>query len=308
MLRNEDGGIDQHLVNLEDPIARISTLCIHLQSAEERKGFAVNKENHTAPIIATENIGSKANEAAKEALKKGAEDYVNAWRDGHEPLLLEAIATKLECSVEEIIDFELNLYDTQPASLGGIGKEFLYSARLDNLATVFAAFESLTSYSQELPEDSQDISLVVAFDHEEVGSTSAQGAGSPVMQAAVQRISSALNGGQINPDLYNACIRKSFILSIDQAHALHPNYANKHESRHAPKLNAGLVIKTNSNQRYATNGITGFVIRELGRMSCVPSKCCKHWLLFAWGVTHTNFVFMTLMILPVYSSRICGSQ
>ena len=122
MLRTKAGGIDQRLVNLEDPVARISTLAIHLQSAEERKAFAVNKENHTAPIVATE---SKANKSAKEALEKGAEEHVNAWRDGHEPLLLEAIAEKLECSVEEIIDFELNLYDTQPASLGGIGKEFL---------------------------------------------------------------------------------------------------------------------------------------------------------------------------------------
>jgi len=267
MLRTKAGGIDQRLVNLEDPVARISTLAIHLQSAEERKAFAVNKENHTAPIVATE---SKANKSAKEALEKGAEEHVNAWRDGHEPLLLEAIAEKLECSVEEIIDFELNLYDTQPASLGGIGKEFLNSARLDNLATVFAAFESLTEYAEELPEDSQDISLVVGFDHEEIGSKSAQGAGGPAMYDAVKRVSAALNGGTISPDLFNACIRKSFVLSVDQAHAIHPNYASKHEAQHAPKLNGGVVVKSNCNQRYSTNGFTGFVARELGRMADIP--------------------------------------
>jgi aspartyl aminopeptidase len=103
------------------------------------------------------------------------------------------------------------------------------------------------------------------------------------MEEAIQRISAALqydpsnsnttgNGGttMISPDLYAACIRKSFILSIDQAHAMHPNYASKHEPAHAPMLNAGVVIKTNSNQRYATNGMTGFVVRELGRRAQIP--------------------------------------
>jgi aspartyl aminopeptidase len=276
LLRKPDGKIQQRLVHLSDPIARISTLCIHLQSAEERQGFAVNKEQHTAPMIGTE----QSKEAGK-LLEQGAEDQINtttvvpekdAWREGHEPLLLQAIATKLKVDVTEICDFELNLYDTQPATLGGISKEFLYSARLDNLATVFCAIESLVDYASDLPADSSDVSLVVAFDHEEVGSTSAPGAGSPIMEEATQRISAALqnNGGTITPDLYAACIRKSFILSIDQAHALHPNYASKHEPVHAPLLNAGVVIKTNSNQRYATNGMTGFVVRELGRRAHIP--------------------------------------
>ncbi|KAL3899423.1 MAG: hypothetical protein SGARI_006461 [Bacillariaceae sp.] len=281
---------EQRLVNLKDPIARISTLCIHLQSAEERKGFSVNKENHTSPIIATttteRSIQSKENDAAKESLEKGAQEQLNAttgsssskWRDAQEPLLLEAIAEKLGVEQDEIVDFELNLYDTQAASLGGITKEFLYSARLDNLATVFCAMEALVDYTTAADDDdaasfkdSGDVSLAVVFDHEEVGSTSAQGAGSPVMASAVERIAAALNGGgSLNPDLYNACIRKSFILSIDQAHAIHPNYAAKHEAQHAPTLNSGIVIKTNSNQRYATNGITGFVVRELGRIADVP--------------------------------------
>jgi aspartyl aminopeptidase len=266
---------EQRLVKLEEPIARISTLCIHLQTVEERQGFIFNKENHTAPIIATEMIQSKENDSAKARLEKGAEEQLNCsvWRESQEPLLLEALSEKLGVEIDEIVDFELNLYDTQPASLGGITKEFLYSARLDNLATVFCAMESLIDYTTAADSifcDSSDVSLTVVFDHEEVGSISAQGAGSPVMASAVERIASALNGGRINPDIYNACIRKSFILSIDQAHAIHPNYASKHETQHAPKLNAGIVVKTNNNQRYATTGITGFVVRELGRIADVP--------------------------------------
>jgi len=165
-------------------------------------------------------------------------------------------------------------------------KEFIYSARLDNLATVFAALESLVDYTtcsldkkqtddntniqSNTFKDSSDVSVAVFFDHEEVSSTSAQGAGSPVMADSVSRISTALNGGVTNPDFYNACIRKSFVLSIDQAHAIHPNYSSKHEAAHAPKINGGVVVKTNSNQRYATNGITGFIVRELGHIIDIP--------------------------------------
>jgi aspartyl aminopeptidase len=287
---------EQRLINLEDPIARISTLAIHLHTRDEMDAFKVNKENHTSPIIATTTptpkIRSQSNDAAKNALEKEIDSQVNAttsstttseWQEAQEPLLLKAIADKLEIEVESIVDFELNLYDTQPASLGGITKEFLYSARLDNLATVFVALESLVDYTtgssekeeekndKSTFEDSSDVSVVVFFDHEEVGSNSAQGAGSPVMVDCISRISTALNGGvTTNPDMHNACIRKSFVLSIDQAHALHPNYASKHEATHAPVINGGVVIKTNSNQRYATNGVTGFVVRELGRICDIP--------------------------------------
>eukprot|EP00934_Nitzschia_sp_Nitz4_P008169 Nitzschia sp. Nitz4//scaffold6_size259037//17841//19416//NITZ4_001041-RA/size259037-augustus-gene-0.314-mRNA-1//-1//CDS//3329556794//8159//frame0 len=276
LLRTPTGSIQPRIVQLQDPIARVSSLCIHLQTADERKAFAVNKETHMAPIIATTEgttIGSTANTRAKAELEEGAQaqlDPMDAWREGHEPLLLQAIAEKLQVDTTDIIDFELSLYDTQPAALGGVGKEFLYSARLDNLATVFCGTEAICDHAQDMPADSQDVNIFVAFDHEEVGSTSAQGAGSPVMNDAIQRIASALQGGSISPDLYTACIRKSFILSIDQAHAVHPNYSSKHEAMHAPQLNAGLVIKTNSNQRYTTNGMTGFVVRELGRLAKVP--------------------------------------
>mmetsp|Transcript_8415 Transcript_8415/g.24867 ORF Transcript_8415/g.24867 Transcript_8415/m.24867 type:complete len:578 (-) Transcript_8415:355-2088(-) len=276
----------QKLVNLEDPIARISTLAIHLASADERKAFAVNKENHTGPIIATTNgdnggVGSRSNQTNGKVLEQEASDQINSlskWQESQEPLLLQAIADKLDTTVDSIVDFELSLYDTQPAALGGMNKEFLYSARLDNLATVFAGLEGLLAFSNpdseeelEAYNNSSDISMAVFFDHEEIGSKSNKGAGSPAMKNAVDRISAALNGGAVlNPDMHQACISMSFVLSIDQAHAIHPNYSSKHEPNHAPTLNSGFVIKTNSNQRYATNGITGFVARELGRVADIP--------------------------------------
>lgn len=259
LVRNKDK-IESKLVQLSDPVARVSTLCIHLQSAEERKAFAVNKEDHTSPILATSNA----------ELEKGAAEQLNSedvWQQGQEPLLLHRIAKELAIDVSQIADFQLSLYDVQPAAVGGMNKEFLYSARLDNLATVFCAVEALAAHD---PADQKDISMVVAFDHEEVGSTSLNGAGSPVLSEAVKRISAALGASQADPELYAATIAKSFCLSIDQAHAVHPSYSSKHEAQHAPTLNSGLVIKTNCNQRYTTNSLTGFLLRELARQVKVP--------------------------------------
>jgi aspartyl aminopeptidase len=96
------------------------------------------------------------------------------------------------------------------------------------------------------------------------------GAGSPIMGEAVERITSALNGGGGSADLHQACLRRSFVLSVDQAHAVHPNYVSKHEKGHCPKMNGGMVIKRNSNQRYATNGLTGFLIREVAKRAGLP--------------------------------------
>jgi aspartyl aminopeptidase len=107
--------------------------------------------------------------------------------------------------------------------------------------------------------------------------TCSVGAASPILGEAVKRISSALtdnSGATANNnnsvDMYEATIRRSFVLSSDQAHALHPNYATKHEKNHQPQMNAGMVIKRNSNQRYATNGITGVLIREIARRAGLP--------------------------------------
>jgi aspartyl aminopeptidase len=141
------------------------------------------------------------------------------------------------------------------------------------LATVFVALDTILDYSKSdnFAEDDM-ISLIACFDHEEIGSVSAQGAGSPVMVEAVQRISTALseNSQSRDPDLHASAVRKSFILSADMAHAVHPNYASKHEKNHGPKLNAGIALKTNQNQRYATNCVSGFIAREIAAKAKVP--------------------------------------
>mmetsp|Transcript_11665 Transcript_11665/g.16882 ORF Transcript_11665/g.16882 Transcript_11665/m.16882 type:complete len:475 (-) Transcript_11665:155-1579(-) len=269
VLVREGEKIVQKLVKVDKPVARVSNLAIHLASAEERRVFKVNKEDHMSPIIATQGKNELEN-GLKEQLTGGV---FGSWAKSQDSLLLALVAKELDIEVTDIADFELNLFDTQAATLGGINSEFLYSARLDNLATCFTAVEGIIGHSDS--EDfltDTDVSVVALFDHEEVGSESAQGAGSPIMGEAIRRIATALNNGEMNPDLYAAVSRKSLIFSIDQAHAMHPNYSQKHEKGHAPTLNGGMVIKSNCNQRYATNTISSLIFREICRKANVPTQ------------------------------------
>jgi len=295
--------IQQRLVQIRRPILRVPTLAIHLETAEERKAFQINKETHTSPILAMEiekALSSPVIVGREEEEEKGEEtdkeNNINKdddrWREYQEPLLLHLVSQELNLSsTKDTVDFELHLFDVQTASLGGVFNEFLLSARLDNLATCFVATEALAEYSHSAEED-EDISLIALFDHEEVGSDTAVGAGSTVMSEAVERITAALLVSYNNnkqkkqndssnvsnkmttmmnfSDILQSTLRKSFCLSVDQAHAVHPNYASKHEKEHSPQMNHGLVIKRNSNQRYATNGITGLIVREIARRTDLP--------------------------------------
>jgi len=283
-IKNSDGeSIIQRLIKINRAVLRVPTLAIHLESAEERTAFKINKEDHLSPILAQaaqkaltgENCetGQDKNESdGKEPCGNNNED---GWTEYQEPLLLELLASELQVSVKDIVDFELNLFDIQKASLGGVHSEFVHSARLDNLASCFIAIQALIECAtqDDFIENDRDISMVVLYDHEEVGSTSAVGAASPILGEAVKRISAVLNSKEkaiSSYDLYESTVRKSFVLSSDQAHALHPNYASKHEKSHQPQINAGMVIKRNANQRYATTTATGLLMREIARRSNLP--------------------------------------
>lgn len=260
-VRDESGKIVQKLIKIDRALLRIPNLAIHLQTAKEREAFKVNKEDHLSPILA-----GKVEDALNSKEEKKKEDETkDGWTEHQEPLLVQLLATELGVSTSDIVDFELNLFDIQQAALGGVHSEFLFSARLDNLASCFLAVQALVGMDDEFIQADTDINMVVLYDHEEVGSSSAVGAAGPILGDAVNSITKAL--GVSN---YDTCIRKSFVLSSDQAHAVHPNYASKHEASHQPQMNAGMVIKRNSNQRYATNGVTGVLVREIARTAGLP--------------------------------------
>ncbi|GKV05450.1 hypothetical protein SLEP1_g17462 [Rubroshorea leprosula] len=272
IIREEkDGSVSysHRLVRIEEPIIRIPTLAIHLDRGVN-DGFKVNTQNHLLPVLAT-SIKAELNKAIIDngPIESGSQTDGKKSTAKHHSLLLQMLADQLGCQPGDICDFELQACDTQPSIVAGAMKEFVFSGRLDNLCMSFCSLKALidaTSSESDL-EDETGVRMVALFDHEEVGSNSAQGAGSPVMLDA---LSQTTNSFTSDPKALKKAIQRSFLVSADMAHALHPNYMDKHEDNHQPKLHGGLVIKHNANQRYATNAVTSFIFREIAAKHSLP--------------------------------------
>ncbi|XP_065873470.1 probable aspartyl aminopeptidase isoform X2 [Euphorbia lathyris] len=278
ILREQKDGCvaySHQLVRVVEPIMRVPTLAIHLDRNVNSDGFKVNTQNHLLPVLAT---SSELNKVVAENGPAGSGDQTEGKKSNkgattnnskHHSVLLEIVANQLGCKPDDICDMELQACDTQPSVIGGAAKEFIFSGRLDNLCMSFCSLKALidaTSLESDL-EDESGVRMVALFDHEEIGSNSAQGAGSPVMLDALSRITSTFNS---DSKLLQKAIQKSFLVSADMAHALHPNYTDKHEENHQPKMHGGLVIKHNANQRYATNSITALLFREIASKHNLP--------------------------------------
>jgi len=232
------------LVRVDRPILRIPTLAVHLDRESGNK-LEFNKQDHLVPIFSTSHSQSG---------------------DNQQNQLNELLAKELGVKVEDIREYEIHLCDTQKSVIGGLNNEFVFSGRLDNLHMSFCAVHSLLEYLKEPERINKEKNVVgiCLFDHEEIGSDSPQGAGGPIMNEIFRR----LNG----PQLVEKSIRKSFLVSADMAHAVHPHYSAKHEKSHKPQMQKGTVIKTNANQRYATNSETGFILREIARRNNIPTQ------------------------------------
>uniref|UniRef100_A0A7S3A1C9 aspartyl aminopeptidase n=1 Tax=Rhodosorus marinus TaxID=101924 RepID=A0A7S3A1C9_9RHOD len=257
---NSKDAITTKLVHLSKPILRIPSLAIHLNRDANSK-FSPNTESQTAPIIATEikaNFGKLSSQNEGEKKK-------------HHPVLVNVLAEELQCDADCIVDFDLYVADSQPSRIVGALNEFVSSPRLDNQASCFAALEALEALvtaeeRKEMTNRGTSCRIVCMFDHEEIGSRSAQGAFSTFLNDIIGRI----HAGIAKTSELKAILAASFIISSDMAHAIHPNYTSKHEENHRPALHNGVVIKTNQNQRYATSGYSGFILREIARQSSIP--------------------------------------
>jgi aspartyl aminopeptidase len=173
-------------------------------------------------------------------------------------LLLEQVQQQYpELDRVSVVDYEMNFYDQQKGGLYGVNNDFLSSARLDNLLSCFVGLEAL------LNSDSTQSCLLVCNDHEEVGSNSAVGADGPMLQSFLQRLMPEVED-------YNRMISQSMMISSDNAHGIHPNFAARHDGLHGPLLNAGPVIKINANQRYASNSETQAIYRNLCLQNNIP--------------------------------------
>ncbi|KAI5305351.1 hypothetical protein KEM56_004644 [Ascosphaera pollenicola] len=282
MVREADGTIRARLVRIDRPILRIPTLAIHL---ERTQTFDFNKETQLFPIAGlVEAELEQTGKAAQEAKEQDAENEsapfspLKAATERHHPYIVELIASDLAVDPANIIDFEMLLYDTQPACLGGLLNEFIFSARLDNLNSSYCATAGLINsvIQPESLEDESSIRCVALFDHEEIGSQTAQGADSNMMPAILNRLASlpaAHFAGSEEADTATAfeqSLSTSFLLSADMAHSINPNYASKYEPDHKPHMNKGPVIKINANARYATNSPGIVLLQEAARVAPLP--------------------------------------
>jgi aspartyl aminopeptidase len=293
LAKDGDGNFIQKLVKIDRPIIRIPTLAIHLDHSSE---FNPNKENELFPIagmVAAElnRRGNTGQTIFYKALDNPKETFqpLREMADRHHPYIIELIAEHAGVRVEDVVDFEIVLYDVQKSCLGGLNEEFIYSARLDNLEMTYCSIMGLIgSVNKSSLDKETSIRLVTCFDHEEIGSTSAQGANSDLLPAVVRRLS-ILAGGRhgdsvsdkswehisSDPDIdlttaFEQTMAVSFLVSADMAHSVHPNYMGKYESNHQPEMNKGTVIKINANQRYATNSPGIVLLQEMAKRAGVP--------------------------------------
>mmetsp|Transcript_4490 Transcript_4490/g.13620 ORF Transcript_4490/g.13620 Transcript_4490/m.13620 type:complete len:476 (+) Transcript_4490:81-1508(+) len=266
-----EGEIRTKLVHVKKPIMHIASLAIHL-NREANSNFSPNTETQTVPIIATK-LKACLNEKA-DATENNAAEKTNGEDKGKKPkhhaVLIELLANEIGCQPEAIIDLDLYVADVQPSTIGGAKDEFVFSPRLDNQGSCYTSLRAIINASKTGCEPggafASTVRMVCLFDHEEIGSRSAQGAFSPFLGETIERIHTSMRK---DCSLARA-IAASFIISADMAHAVHPNYTSKHEDNHRPAMHKGVVIKTNQNQRYSTNGYTGFVLREIARREDIP--------------------------------------
>ncbi len=243
--RDIEGTLATHLVRIDRPLLRIAQLAVHLDR-DQGERLVLNKQEHLAPILglSSEDPATLLGECALDA--------------GVSPELVEGL--------------ELMLFDTQAAAVGGMNREFVFSARLDNLAMSHAATTALGEFTSAASSDGA-CPLIALFDHEEIGSGSAQGAESSALPRLLSRIARAQ---KLDDESYARALERSSCLSADMAHAVHPNYADKHEPRHKPQLNGGPVIKMNSQQRYATRKESLIALESLARSVHVPVQHYIH--------------------------------
>ncbi|KAK3715243.1 hypothetical protein LTR37_007210 [Vermiconidia calcicola] len=289
MVKGKDGSMEMRLVRVKKPILRIPNLAVHFGGSVP---FEFNKESQLFPItglVSAElnRTGKTAEESKKEATEKAAEagfEPLKTPTQRHHPYLITLIAKEAGCKPDDILDFELVLYDTQPPCIGGLNDEFVFSARLDNLGMTYCAVEGLIQ-SLAAPgglKGDSTIRLIACFDHEEIGSTSAQGADSSMLPSVIRRLSclpaspssadseesyDRMNNGDLvdTSTAYEQSLSTSFLVSADMAHSVNPNYGGKYEPEHRPEMNAGTVLKINANVRYATNSPGIVLLQECAK-------------------------------------------
>ncbi len=216
---SDEDTIRTRVINFKKPVAIIPSLAIHLDR-DANKDHTVERQKHLLPLLC-----------------QSFDDSTSFTDILQEQVLLEYP----ELSIREILNLDLFCYDPQKPAYTGLDEEFISAGRLDNLVSCFAGARAL------LEKETADNCLLLCSNHEEIGSSSAAGAQGNFLTSVLERLLP-------DSDIRRQALHRSFFISMDTAHGLHPNFPEKHDPQHLPLLNHGPVIKYNSNQRYASTG------------------------------------------------------
>ena len=247
-----NGGLKEKLINIKRDLVMIPNLAIHM-NREANNGVSYNPQKDLQPLFAVGNT---------------------------DRTLLEIIAEQTGIKKEDIISHDLFLYNRMPGTIWGADKEFVSSARLDDLQCAFASMEGLLR-----AQNHESIAVHCVMDNEEVGSGTKQGAASTFLKDTLLRINMGL--GRTYEE-YLMTLAGSFMVSADNAHALHPNYTDKTDPTNHPVLNKGIVIKFNANQKYCTDAVSAAIFKELCTKAGVPYQTFVNCSDIAGGSTLGN--------------------
>ncbi|MDE7375953.1 MAG: M18 family aminopeptidase [Muribaculaceae bacterium] len=229
------------LVHFKRPLLTIPHLAIHF-NRQVNDGNPISKQRDMMPVAGIVN------------------DHLHAG-----DCLMRMLSDELGVSRNDILDFDLSLFDTTPACLLGINNEFISSGRLDDLSMCHAALTALLASK----EDSKMTRVMAIFDNEETGSGTKQGACSPILADLLLRINIAQGGDMVT---YLRSIENSFMVSADNGHGVHPNYVSKQDPTNHPRLGSGPVIKVNANCKYMTDADSAAVFRTICEQAGVPCQ------------------------------------
>ena len=276
------------LMHVRRPLLQISNLAIHF-NRQVNDGVKLSKQKDMLPLLGLIN----------DELEQG-----NLLMN----VIVEELSKQRPVSHEDILDFDLYLADTQPACTFGVHDEFISSGRLDDLSMCFAGLEALIA----APE-SDTTQVLAIFDNEETGSQTKQGAGSPFLASMLVRIARQQSGTE---EAYWQAVERAFMISADNAHAFHPNYAEKYDPTNHPMLGGGPAIKFNASQKYASDAVSAAIFAEICRKAGVPCQRFVNHSDVAGGSTLGNILASTVplrcvdmgnAILGMHSCRETGS-
>ena len=239
------GGFESRLVRFNEPLLRLPNLAIHMNREVNENGLKFNKQTELPLLLGVSEDGTKA-----------------------EARFRQPVAAALGVESGDLLTWELNAYDTQKGAIWGVDREFVANSQLDNLASCHAALSALLATSEPAAT-----CLCAFFDHEEVGSESATGAGGSFVADVVGRLAACAG---LDSEDQRRMLAKSFFISADMAHGWHPNFPAAYDPCHHALVNAGPVIKSNANQRYSTSAETAARFMAICEKAGVPCQQYTH--------------------------------